>query len=213
METLLLILLLPMPDYLGRAFDPSPGLWQSKEEARSLECRRMSQAQAHELYPGQVPEPPPRGEFGATDALACSQRILSPSERKARDEALLATLRQSVGELTEQASATYPGELTWQVDAFYPDPVVASKVAVAARTDLAERGRKVSDRVPVLAAGDISVLAHLPAKQAYPLACRRYRAQHLLSEKDAFLGLMILDAREFQLHAGVCLAGEWKWLR
>jgi hypothetical protein len=213
METLLIMLLMPLPVFMGRAYDPSPGIFQSKEEARNLECTRLSQAEAHERFPGQVPEPPARGTSSVTDALACTRRFMRIGERPARDEVILSSLRQSVGDITQTASALEAGELTWHVDAFYPEPAVAAKISVAARTDLAERGRKVSDRVPVLAAGDIAVLWKLPPNRAYPLACARYFAQGVLTERDVFLGLMIVDPRETRLHAGLCLRGEWKWLQ
>jgi hypothetical protein len=214
MEFLLIMFLAPLPSLLARSSDPAPGIWQSKSEALNLECTRMSQARAHELYPGQVPEPPPRGEGpSTTDALVCTQRFVPLGERKARDEVILTSLSQTVGEITDVASALGGGDLNWHVDAFYPRPEVASKISVAARTNLAERGRKVSDRVPVLAAGDISVLGRMSPKDSYPLACARYFAEGSLGEKDAFLGIMIVDERETQLHAGVCLGGRWKWLQ
>jgi hypothetical protein len=213
METLLILLLMPLPVFLGRAGDPSPGVFQSKEDARNLECVRLSQAEAHERFPGQVPEPPARGTWATTDVLACTRRFMRIGERPARDEAILSSLRQMVGDITQTASALEEGELTWHVDAFYPEPTVAAKISVAARTGLVERGRKVSDRVPVLAAGDLAVLWKLPPHQAYPLACERYFAQGVLTERDVFLGMMIVDPRETQLHAGLCVRGEWKWLQ
>jgi hypothetical protein len=194
--------------------DPSPGIFQSKEDARNLDCTRLSQAKAHELHPGEVPEVPARDLAGrSSDALVCATRIMRLGERPARDEAILSSLRQTVGGLTQIASALAPGEVTWYVDAFYPDPAVAAKIAVAARTDLAERGRRVSDRVPVLAAGDIAILGRMSPREAYPLACARYLAHQALGGQDAFLGLMIVDPRETQLHAGLCLRGQWRWLR
>jgi hypothetical protein len=213
MEFLVFMLLAPLTGLLARAYDPAPGIWHGTKESRNLECIRMSQAQAHELHPGQVPEPPPRGEPGVTDALICTQRFLELGERKERDEVILTSLSQSVGEITDAASALGGGEVNWHVDAFYPQPEVASKIAVAARTNLAERGRKVSDRVPILAAGDISVLGRMSPKESYPLACARYFAEGSLREMDAFLGIMIVDERETQLHAGLCLGGRWRWLQ
>jgi hypothetical protein len=197
----------------GCAYDPAPGITQTKAYSRNLECTRLSQAQAHELYPGKVPDLPPRGSYSNIDALTCTSRIADATDRPARDEVILTSLRQTVGEITRLASASVPEKTTWHVDAFYPQPLVAQKISVAARTDLAERGHAVSDRVPVLAAGDIAVLARMPAERAYPTACRRYFVEKVLAENDAFLGLMIIDARETDLHAGVCLRGEWKWLR
>jgi hypothetical protein len=134
-------------------------------------------------------------------------------ERPPRDEAILSSLRQTVGEISQLASALAPAAVTWHVDAFYPDPAVGQKIAVAARTDLAERGQRVSDRVPLLAAGDIVILGRLAPRQAFPLACARYRDHRALGGDDAFLGLMIIDPRETKLHAGLCLRGVWRWLR
>lgn len=197
----------------GCAYDPAPGITQTKAKARNLECVRLSQSQAHERYPGVVPEVPPRGSYANTDALTCKTRIMDQGERPNRDEAILTSLRQMVGEITQLASAAAPEDLTWHVDAFYPQPQVAAKISVAARVNLAERGYKVSDRVPVLAAGDIAVLSRLSADKAYPLACARYFEEQSLEGSDAFLGLMVIDARETDLHAGICTRGSWKWLR
>jgi hypothetical protein len=213
MSTLLIILLLPLSVFVERPADPSPGPWQGRQEARNLECSRLTQQQAHELRPDLVAEPFARGGFALTDALACRRRFLDLDERPARDELILSSLRESVGEITRQAAARGLDGLTWHVDAFYPEPSVARKISVAARVDLAERGQRVSDRVPLLAAGDLVVLAGLPPNQAYPLACARYFAQRSLGESDAFLGLMIVDPREAQLHAGLCVKGDWTWLR
>lgn len=215
METLLIMLLMPLPLLTDRVNDPAPGITQSRQDARNLECTRMSQAQAHQLYPGQVPEPSARtsANLMEIDALTCTQRMIRYGDRPARDEVILSTLREQVGEITEVAGALGTPSTTWYVDAFYPQPRVTTKIAVAARTALAERGYRVSDKVPLLAAGDLLVLRDLEAKDAYRLACERYFAQGILSGDDAFLGIMIVDARETQLHAGVCTSGRWRWLR
>jgi hypothetical protein len=197
----------------GCVHDPSPGVFRTKEESRNLECTRMSHAQAHELYPGVVPDQPPRGAYWTTDALVCGARIVKLGERPARDEAVLTTLRENVSALTLQATASAPPDVVWLVDAFYPTQEVAQKIAVAARVDIAERGFRVSDRVPVLAAGDISVLKTTAADRAYALACARYRAEHALADNEAFLGLMTIERYETALHAGYCLQGKWRWLQ
>ena len=204
-----------LPFYLlEHAADPRPGLFQSKAAGRNLDCRRLTQAQAHELHPGQVPEVPARDlAGGSAEALVCSTRIMLDGERPPRDEAILSSLRDTVGAITQLAGAVAPEDAIWHVDAFYPDLAVASKIAVAARTDLAERGRRVSDRVPVLAAGDIALLGTMSPREAYPLACLRYRDHQALADQDVFLGLMIVDPRETALHAGLCVRGEWRWLR
>lgn len=195
------------------ALDPSPGILMSKSASRNLECNRVSQAEGHLLYPGKIPDLPPRGSYSNIDALMCQGRITEPGDRANRDEAVLLTLRSTVQEVTRLATAVAPEQTRWHVDAFYPNATVAQKIAVAVRTDLAERGHVVTDRVPVLAAGDIAVLARLHASKAYPLACARYFKEQVLGGADAFLGLMIVDARETDLHAGVCLDGTWRWLR
>lgn len=210
---LLFLMLLTLPTLVEHSSDPSPGIFQSKKAARNLECEHLSQAQAHALYPTQVPELPARGTHAVNNALVCTPRIMNHGERPARDELILSNLSKSVGEITDAAAALGHSDLTWHVDSFYPDARVASKISVAARTDLAESGRKVSDRVPLLAAGDLAVLSRLSPQESWPLACTRYFAEGSLTERDAFLGVMIVDPRETQLHAGVCLGGEWRWLQ
>lgn len=214
MEGYLVWFVLFLPVFLGRSNEPSPGITQSKQESRNLDCVRMNQARAHELYPGRVPEPAPRqSSESIVDALICSSRYIDLDERPARDEALLSHLRRNVGELTDAASTLGTSKTTWHVDAFYPDARVAGKIAVTARTELAERGRKVSDRVPLLAAADLAVLHPLPPEKAFPIACKRYFAEKSLDTNDAFLAVTLVDPRETQLHAGVCLDGEWRWLQ
>ncbi len=195
------------------AYDPAPGITQTKAYSRNLECNRLSQAEANQRYPGRVPDLQPRGTYSNIDALVCATKISQPGDRPARDDVVLTSLRESVQEITRLANALVPEKTVWHVDTFYPAQQVAQKITVAARTDLAERGHKVSDRVPVLAPGDIAVLARLEPKKAYPLACARYFKEKVLTEPDAFLGMMIMDARETDLHAGICVRGEWKWLK
>jgi hypothetical protein len=213
MDTLLVFLLMQLSVFSGRQYDPAPGIWHDKSEARNLDCSHVSRQRAHELHPGEIPATPARLANQESDALLCTRRIMRNGERPERDEVILSSLRQSVGALVEVASALAPGGLTWHVDAFYPQPEVGAKISVAARTELAEQGRRVSDKVPLLAAGDLAVLGRMAPKDAYPLACKRYFAQHALGENDAFLGIMLIDSRETQLHAGLCLNGAWRWLQ
>ncbi len=196
------------------AYDPAPGLITSRTESRNFECKRLSQTQAHQQFPGDVPPLAPRGMAEeVTEALVCEPRFVPLTDRDPRDEAVLSSLRASVGAIAQLASALNPGEVLWHVDAFYPEQAVAAKISMAAKTELFERGRKVSDRVPMLAAGDVSVLSHLAPRQQYAVACARYFSQHVLTERDVFLGLMLVDARETQLHAGVCQNGKWRWVQ
>ena len=201
---------------LAGAYDPLPGVFRTKEDAANMDCRRVTQAEAHALHPGEIPEPASRTLAGSTtDVLTCRRRFVRLGERPARDEVILTSLRETAADIVRaavaQADAKAP--VTWHVDAFYPSIEVAAKIAVAARTELAERGHKVSDRVPLLAAGDIATLSRLPPRDAYPAACSRYFAEGVLTDGDAFLALVIVDPRETQLHGGVCVHGEWKWFR
>ena len=177
MEALLILLLMPLPLVAEHVADPSSGMWAGKADARNMECVRTSQEQAHALHPGEISDAPARRTVNDEDALLCTRRIMAHGERPARDEQILSSLRKNVGELAETAAAVGGDELTWHVDAFYPEARVAAKIAVAARTSLAEAGRKVSDRVPLLAAGDLAVLGRLPARDAFPLASARYFAE------------------------------------
>lgn len=214
METILVILLITSPSLLDLITDPSHAVLLGRQELRNLDCQRMTQQRAHELYPGRVPEPPPRMmALENVDALICRPRIMEPGERAPRDEVILSSLRQSVGEIIDVAGALGGDDTVWHVDAFYPDARVASKISSAARTSLAESKRQVSEKVPLLAAGDLVVLRDMPPEKAYPLACQRYFAEKALGANDGFLAIMLLDARETQLHAGVCLGGAWRWLR
>lgn len=211
--------------FVACAHDPSAGLLTTKAESRNYDCERLKQREAHERYPGVVPEPEvrvnePDGEErrrfflqSGTGALVCKGRFVEWTMRRGRDEWILSTLSQSVAEIAAAVKPLVPEGTVLHVDTFYPSIEVAQKVNVAARTALFERGMRVSDRVPLLAAGDIVYLARTAPKQGYPLACRRYQAEDALPKGTAFLGLMILDPREAQLHAGFCLDGKWKWLQ
>lgn len=196
------------------ASDPASP-FASRREARSLHCTRLSQVEAARLHPGEVPEAPARGaNLSVTDALVCERAFLSEGERPARDEAILSNLGSTVEQVVQSAAALDERpDAVWHVDAFYPDAKVAAKISVAARTRLVESGRRVSDRVPLLAAGDVVVMSHLPFTKAYPTACSRYYAEGSLADPAIFLGIMIVDPRETALHAGLCVNGNWKWLQ
>ncbi len=215
METMLFLVVMSLVILLDRGQDPSAGVFRNKQEARNLECTRLSQAEAHARYPVRVPEPPSKAIGNVIDAMACERLYMREHERPPRDELVLTTLRRETDAIVAAALAGIPsGEnVVWHVDAFYPEQNVAAKVAVAAKTQMAERGLTVSDRVPLLAAGDIAVLGRLPPQDAYRMACARYAAQGVLADDHVFLNLMIVDARESQLHAGFCRRGEWTWLR
>jgi hypothetical protein len=191
-----------------------PVVFATRTERRGLECEHLTLAQGHERFPGQIPAPRAR-TVADTDrmALVCSTWVFAPNERAARDEAILSTLSTQVSTLSDAASALVGPEVTWHIDAFYPNAPVAQKIAAAARTLLAQRGLNVSDGVPLLAAGDVAVLATLPQSEVYRTGCARAFATAALGPQDVFLGLMIVDAKETQLHGGVCQQGEWRWLQ
>ncbi|MDX2010323.1 MAG: hypothetical protein SFW67_09040 [Myxococcaceae bacterium] len=196
------------PRFLG-----DPVIFSNRAERRSIDCTRLSQLEAFERYPGQVPAPQARTVASEDPGvLTCASRYFAIDERPARDEAILSTLSEQVGALADQAGALYGREAVWHVDAFYPSLPVAQKIAIAARTTLAERGLTVSNRVPTLAAGDVAVLATLPPAEVYPAACRRSFETRVLEGRDVFFGVMIVDAKETILHGGVCSEGTWRWL-
>ena len=207
---LLAVLTLPYP-----GSDPALEAWKGRRALRSLECERVPQAQAHKLRPGRVPEPAARGEtLLSADALVCSRRLVPYGEHPARDELILSSLRERISAITQSAIALGNAATNWHVDAFYPDVDVGMRIAAAGRTDLAERGLKVSNQVPLLAAGDLLVLRTLDIREAMPLACERYFAEgSMTGADDAFLGIALVDAHESQLHAGVCINRTWRWLR
>lgn len=212
-----ILLLLPLlaPVIVGLAHDPAPGLTQSKVEARNLICARQGEAVTRRQHPGSVEEPRPRGDFLESDVVACQGRLVAYGDRPDRDELILSELQASATDIVQAAVALGPrvGIRTWLVEAFYPDAAITGKITFAVKTALVERHQQVSDRVPILAAGDILVLGTTPAAQAYPLACRRYHAQGSVGPGEALLGVVLLHARETALHAGLCVDGVWQWLR
>lgn len=190
-----------------------PLLFATKVERRNLDCTRLLEEEAVEKFPGQIPKQPAKEIAGAqVDVLVCSKRVMELGERPPRDEAILSTLTAQISGLTERASALVGAEVVWHVDAFYPSPHVGQKIASAAKASLVERGYAVSDRVPLLPAGDVSVLALLPPSEQYRTACARAFSSEVLGADDALLGLILIDPKETQLHGGVCRRGEWSWL-
>lgn len=192
--------------------DPSQAAWVSRQEARELDCQRLSQADAHARFPGQVPAPHARAQTQMTiDALVCTRRVVPATFREARDEALLEDLSTEVADVVTQAQVVGPAR--WHVDAFYPDPIMTQKIATAARTHLSESGHRVVQQAPLLAAGDVLVLHGKPLWEALPIACQRFHAEGTLDDDDAWLALAVVDPSETQLHGGVCVRGAWRWLR
>lgn len=199
------------------ATDPSDPLfqaWRGRQALRNVECTTMPQAQASELYPGQVPPPAPRtSNLTKIDAMVCKQRMQPWGQRPARDELILNDLSTTTGALVQGALAYGGPQTVWRVDAFYPSADVTRRIADAARTALVERGARVKSQAPLLAPADNVVLRELPLAQALPVACARYAAEGALGVDEAFLAVAIVDPQESELHAGVCINGGWKWLQ
>lgn len=204
-----------LPTLLLGARDPAPGLTMSRARSRTLECERLTAEIGHERYPGVIQAVRPRGEYVERSALVCAERLLRPGLRADRDEAILSTLQPLVTDLTAAAGQLHP-ELagrTWLVETYYPSSQVSAKLSFATKNALVDQGLHVSDRTPVLSAGDVEVLTRMPPEEAYAAACRRYGDNGSLGPGDALLAVVSRDPRETILHAGLCTDGRWAWLK
>lgn len=193
--------------------DPAPSIWRGRDEARSLECERLLGDFAEAERLGEVKPERARGSLSERDVLACRQRLLAPGLREPSDEAILRDLEGRVGRVAAQVSSTEAAPRTWLVESFTVNPVVGTKVAFAMKSALMAERLAVSDRLPLLSAGDVSILASLPPTSKYGVACARWYATGQLRDDDALLGLVTLDRRETNLHPGICIEGRWSWLR
>lgn len=211
----LFVLLMSTPSLIERASDPMAGWLPSELSLRDLDCTPLSVERAREVAPGEVTEPSARGDFFERRAVVCRERLMPHGARRPQDDAILSGLRAS----SDQMAGTVAGlqqpqrTRTWLVETFYPDSAVAAKISFALKGSLLDRGLRVSDRVPTLAAGDIEVLGQLEPSAAYPLACARFSAAGSLRPDDALLAVVLRDPRETILHAGVCADGSWRWLQ
>ncbi len=195
--------------------DPSPGLTTSRTRSRSFDCETVGASDAHRRYPDQIAPPPPRRADVEHLTVVCRERWMRPGLRVARDEAVLSTLSAQAAELTAplEALPTALRARNWLVDAHVPSAPVAGKVRFAVQDALASRGLQVSDRTPILTAGDVDVITRMPPDAAFPAACQRYEGNHSLGPGDALLAVVLRDPRETLLHAGICVDGRWTWLR
>jgi hypothetical protein len=211
---LLTLIWLTLLKATGADADPAPGLFNSKAQSRAYECERLDIAEAHREHPGEVRAPGPRGEYIDRSALVCTEKLVRPGLRNEQDEAILASLDERASELGSLAGLRPDlSEKTWLVEAYYPNPQVASKVSFATKNALVSQGLLVSDRTPILGFGDMDVITRLPPEQAYAAACQRYSDNGSLGPDDALMGVVLLDPRETQLHAGVCANGSWSWVQ
>lgn len=195
--------------------DPSPSLTRSKARAKRMECIPMDPNAVRAERPGLIRDAKPRGEYVDRHVMLCRERLMRPGLREARDEAILEQLEPLVAELATAAAALRPdlADRTWLVESFYPNEHMSPKIGFAGKTVLVREGLAVSDRTPVLSAGDLDVILRMPPKEAYPAACQRYRDSGTLREGDALLAIVHRDPRETSLHAAVCADGQWMWVR
>ncbi len=195
--------------------DPAPSMIRTKKQSRTLECERLTAEAGSRRHPGEIIASRPRGDFVHRRAVVCAERLAKPGLRPARDEAILADLDDRATELAAAAASLRPDlkERTWLVETYYPSAQVSSKLAFATKNALMLQGLSVSDRTPVLGAGDVGVLTRMSPDKAYPAACERYYAIGSLGEDDALLAVVSRDRRETTLHAGLCTRGQWIWLR
>lgn len=195
--------------------DPSPSLTRSKDAARRYECEWVTPEDAKRRFPGRVKEDRSRGDFVERKVVVCTQPVLGPDVRHPRDAAILRHLDATTAELASAAASLRHDlrDRTWLVEVFYPNAQVSPKIGFASKTALMEGGLRVSDRTPVLGAGDVETLTRMPPARAYPAACTRYADTGSLGADDALLAVLVRDPRETILHAGVCADGQWMWLR
>jgi len=193
---------------------PAPGVFRSKEEARAYHCERaLHDAPSHRTLT-RVDTPPNRGEFRKSDLIVCTQPVVPPHLRDPADEVVLRTLQDRTQQLAAAAHALRP-ELqshTWLVEAHDPNTAVVAKLRFATQNALMEHGLSVSDRTPVLGAGDIQVVTRMPPVAAHPAACARYAGTGSLQEDDVLLVIIRPDAQATELVGGVCEQGRWTWL-
>jgi hypothetical protein len=195
--------------------DPVPGPRWTRTRSRNLDCERLSSETGSQRYPGEISPARPRGGFGERETVVCRERILRAGLRSPLDEALLTDLQPTAAGLAETAAAVRPelAGATWLVEVNVPNPEVAAKVAFATKSALVEQGLSVTDRTPRLAVGDLEVITRMAPDDAYPTACVRWFATGALGPDDAILTVLSRDPRETVLHAGVCVGGQWSWLR
>lgn len=221
MEFWLYVLLFAMPSLVESARDPIsgplvPDFFEGAGDAlRGYDCDAVSIDVARRHAPGRINDPEPRGEVLDRRAVICRARLMPEGVRRARDDAILAELRQTADGMAAQIAglADPLRRRTWLVEVYHPDARVAAKVEFAAKNALMQVGVTVSDRAPTLAAGDVEVLGRIDAQRAWPLACTRYVATGSLGPDDALMGIALRDRRATILNVGYCADGRWRWLR
>ena len=208
----LYLLLFYTPTMVERAHDPLDGWLAAETALRDLDCESMTTEGARQRAPGEIPEPSARGDYLSRRAVVCRERLMPNGVRRAQDDAVLSGLRGTAKDMAGLV-LDVPGERTWLVETFYPDSAVSQKISFAVKNALLDHNLRVTDRAPTLAAGDIEVIGQLSQQAAYPLACARYAAAGSLKPGDGLLAVVLRDSSETILHAGLCLDGQWRWLR
>ncbi len=194
---------------------PAPGVLWSRDRSRAMDCVRVGAEEGSRSYPGQIAPTPPRGRMGTTDTVVCTERMLRRDLRSPQDEAVLTDLQATVSALASAARSQRPDLVgrTWLVEAHDPSTQVSAKLRFATQNALADNGLAVSDRTPVLAVGDVDVLTRLPPDQAYAVACERYGGNGSVTDDQVLMAIIRRDPRETSLHGGLCVDGQWTWLR
>ena len=215
MEFWLYVLMMYMPSLVESARDPMNGYLAPSAAIRNLDCEPISNEGARRLDPGRVSAPSARGDFLNRRAVICRERLMPLGVRRPQDDALLSDLRGWSRDMAGAVAEAAPnaGDRTWLVEVFHPDATLSYKMGFAVKNALMDRGVRVSDRAPSLAAGDIEVLGVTPQDKAYPLACTRYVAGGGLGPNDALLAVVLRDPRATIMNAGVCVDGQWRWVR
>ncbi|MEN9811112.1 MAG: hypothetical protein RLZZ488_2679 [Pseudomonadota bacterium] len=201
-----------VPLILSGIFDPAPGLFRTARETSSdAECRLLTGEQMRRRLSEENHEAFPRGEIMNEDLMECTGRVLPMAERRAPVESLLSGLSAQIPELVRTAKLRAPEKTLWRIEAFHDDPLVAEKVATAAKTSLSELRDSVFDQSPVLGVSAVAAFSGMKITEGLPILCREY-ASHL-GQNEKLLALFQINPAETQLHAGLCThTGDWQWL-
>lgn len=203
MLELLLLLVFALPFTVELLHDPSPGLTRTVTSSRQTECRVLSREEVEARNKAQIVEAVNEDEVSGT-YLHCEQRIFSAGERHARDEEVLARLSQDSARIAASAIEQFPNS-KWVVSVHYPVLVLKDKIEKATVVSLKEKQALVYAKHAFHSKTAFPIDAELASK----LNCQRH---YSLEDGYTLLEVVLADARETQLHAGVCAKGGWKWL-
>ena len=193
----------------------APGVFRSKARTRSVICTPLDEQKRAEEHPDRLAQPHPRGDYFSRSVETCAEKVFREGVRDARDEAVLADLGREAAAITQAVLGSRPDlrERAFLVEVHYPSGAMAHKIRFATQDALMGAGLTVSDRRPALTAQDVVVLSQMPPERAYAGACARYAASDGMGPQDALVAVLVRDARQTGLQAGVCADGRWMWLR